>query len=182
MSRPARPCLLALVLSIALFGACRKPEPPPAPAPVRVENRALGLAIAALPDGFRVEANDGTTLRFASDGASGAGTLTVSVGPAGESVNVIEKAKSAQKELEQLPGATFSGGNELVTPAGAGFAVRASWDEGAGRVEERRIFALHPDQSGRLVTLVDRYPAGDATNARDRFGRELALLSALEAH
>lgn len=181
MIRPADPRLPALLLLLASLAACQKPAPPPAPASVRVENRALGLVVAALPDGFRVEANEGTTLRFSSDGASGAGTLTISVGPAGESVNVVEEAKSAQKELEQRPDATFAGGNELVTPAGAGFAVRGSWSEGSGRLEERRIYALHPDQSGRLVTLVDRYPAGDAANARDRFGRELALLSALEA-
>ncbi len=171
----------ALLASILAIAACQKSAPPPAPAPVRIESPALGLVIAALPDGFRLEANQGETLRFASDGASGSGTLTLAVDGTRSSVNVIEEAKSAQKELEQRREATFSGGNELVTPAGAGYAVRGSWAEGGGRFEERRIFALHPDRSGRLITLVDRYPAGDAVNARDRFGRELALLSALEA-
>jgi len=181
MNRHTLPRPIALALALLVVAACKKPAPPPAPEPVRVENATLGLFIGALPDGFRVESNDGETLRFASDGATGAGTLTVAIDRSSRSVNVVEEAKSAQKELEALPEATFAGGNELVTPAGAGYAVRGSWSEGGVRIEERRIFALHPDGSGRLITLVDRYPAGDAANARDRFGRELALLSALEA-
>lgn len=181
MNRIALPRQLALALSFVAVAACQKAAPPPAPAPVRIENPALGLVIAALPDGFRLDANEGETLRFASDGTTGAGTLTVSVDRSSRSVNVIEEAKSAQKELEGLPEATFAGGNELVTPAGAGYAVRGSWTEDGVRLEERRIFALHPDGSGHLVTLADRYPAGDTANARDRFGRQLALLSALEA-
>jgi hypothetical protein len=165
----------------ALALACREPAPPPAPAPVRVENAALGLAIAGLPEGFAVEANEGATLRLASAGPGGRGTVTLAVEAAARSVNVIEEAKAAQREIEAKPEATFAGGNELVTPAGAGYAVRGSWVEGGARIEERRIFCLHPDGSGRLVTLVERYPAGDAPNAGERFRRALELLSALEA-
>lgn len=181
MNRIALPRKLALALSFAAIAACQKAAPPPALTPVRIESPALGLVIVALPDGFRLEANEGETLRLTSDGATGTGTLTVSVDRRSRSVNVVEEAMAAQRELEGRPEATFAGGNELVTPAGAGYAVRGSWTEGGVRLEERRIFALHPDGSGHLVTLADRYPAGDTANARDRFGRELALLSALEA-
>lgn len=174
---PRSAALLALA---TLLTGCQKAAPP-APVPARVEAPGLGLVIPALPGGIRFEAIEGGALRFASEGASGTGRLSVTVDETKRSVIVVEEAKQAQKELEAKPEAVFAGGNELVTPAGAGYAVRGSWMEGGARVEERRIFALHPDGSGRLVTLVDRYPAGDAVNARDRLGRELELLAALEA-
>lgn len=183
MSRPfVRGAALA-ALALASF-ACRAKETPAAPAPaapVRIESAELGLAIAALPAGLTLEAEADGALRFSSVGASGSGRLTLTSEPAARSVNVVEEAKAARAELEAMPEATFSGGNELMTPAGAGYTVRGSWREGAGRVEERRIFALHPDGSGRLVTIVERYPAGDVAETGARFQRALLLLGELEA-
>jgi hypothetical protein len=177
---PAR-WLVSLVAITLVAAACGQPEPAAPPPPTRVENAELGLALAALPDGVSVETNAGAVLRFATAGAGGEGRLTISVGGAGEAVNVVEEAKRARAELEARPEARFSGGNELVTPAGAGYAVRGSYADGTARVEERRIFALHPDGSGRLLTLVERYPAGDAADSNARFGRTLALLGELQA-
>jgi hypothetical protein len=59
--------------------------------------------------------------------------------------------------------------------------VRGSWAEGGAWIEKRRVSCLHPDGSARLVTLVERYPVGDAPNAGERFRRALELLCALEA-
>jgi hypothetical protein len=142
---------------------------------VRVASPALGIAFASLPAPFALAVDEGDPFELVTgDGGRLAALVTEGA------VNLVEEARRAQREFESLPGGTFAGGNELGTPYGTASTVRGSYDERGARVEERRVFLLHPDGSGRLLTLRFTYPAGDAETARDRLRQTIDLLSELE--
>jgi hypothetical protein len=174
--------LLPLFLLAALASACGKePAVPPAAAPAAVENAALGLAIRPLPPGFALAENAGERLSFdaVSDGIPG--TATIAAGPRTPSgLNLVAEAKAWGEQAGEAPGGKFLGGNELVTPFGSAFTVRALVE--GGTVEERRIYLLHPGGSDRLVTLSLRYPPSAPAAARDRLQQLMDLVSSLEAY
>lgn len=171
--------VLALLLpsTLALAG-CGAQEPIAPPAPVRVENTALGVAFTELPAGVTVARNEDAVLELAAADEAGAGRLTVTVGPERESsINLVEEAKAFGTEAEAA-GGKFFGGNELVTPYGSAYTVRASVEGGA--VEERRILMVHPSDADRLLTLSLAYPPGDSEGARRRLQQMLELVTVLE--
>ena len=166
----------------ALAVACGRPAPPPPPdptaAPVRVENRALGLAFATLPAGFKVTKNDGEALVFEADLQGVSAPVTVGVG-AEESgaISLVDRANAFGAEI-QAAGGKFHGGNQLVTPFGSAYTVRATIE--GGKVEQRRVLLLHPGDTLRLVTIDLRYPPGDAETTRDRLMQLMALVGGIE--
>jgi len=172
---------VGLALGLAALASCSKPAPPPpaaAPAPVRVENAALGLVFTALPAGFTVAKNDGPTLAFAADLKGAAATVTVAVGdPEGGPIGLLDRANAYGAEAQKA-GGKFHGGNELVTPFGQAYTVRATVD--GGQVEERKVLMVYPPDPTRLLTLTMRYPPGDPQAARDRLMQLMDLLSAME--
>ncbi len=175
-------CMILVLASgpLALAGCRAKGAPAPTPTPpVRVDNAALGLSFDELPEPFHVKENSGDQLVL-DDGAGGTVDFAVSK-PDLNGVNLVAEAQRAGKELAAQPDGKFSGGNELVTPFGAGYTVRGSYREGAARIEERQVFLLHPDGSGRLVTVRYRYPAGDSKLAVAKLREALTLVGALGA-
>ncbi len=168
----------AAALGLLLAGACQQPAPPAPAAPQRVENRALGLAFTALPDAFEVATNEGAALAFTADRAGVPATVAVTVGARESStIYLVERAKAFQPEVEAA-GGKFHGGNELVTPFGSAYTVRATVD--GGQLEERRLLMLHPADQDRLLQLTMRYPAGDPQAARDRLVQLMDLLAVME--
>jgi len=184
MNLSVRPLPLFVRLAlVGLVGAgCDRTAPAPAPAPPApraVENAVLELAVRPLPAGFEVAENAGDRLRFdaVSDGIPG--SLVVTVGPPNPSgVNLPGEAKLWGDQMSAA-GGRFFGGNQLVTPYGSAFTVRALVDGGAS--EERRVYLLHPGGGDRLVVLALRYPPGDAGAANARLRQLLDFLGALEA-
>lgn len=145
---------------------------------MRVENATLGVAFTELPAGITVVKNEGSALELAAADDAGAGRVTVTVGPRRDtSINLVEEAKAFGAEAEAA-GGTFYGGNELVTPYGSAYTVRAAVDGGA--LEERRILMVHPSDADRLLTVTLSYPPGDNESARRRLQQMLELVTALE--
>jgi len=170
----------AALVSLAFAAGCSQPpaETPPA-APPSAENPTLGLRLSALPEGVRETALEGPRWAFAAAIGETAGTATLElVAPASAAVNLVAEAKRYGEAAAAAEGGQFFGGNELVTPYGSAYTVRVLADRGL--VEERVVFLLHPDGSGRLVRLALRYPPGDAEAARARMLQALELVGALE--
>lgn len=169
--RALLPTCLALLSAVA---CARQPQAPAAS--TRVESATLGIALASLPAPFRLEANEGGRIVL---GAPGPARLTVETGPVEQyGINLIDKVWERKAAFEALPGGKFHGNQELaglvIAPA---FTVRGSYAEGAGRVEEIRLDALHPEEN-RLLTMVYRYPqAGDSQQRAEQL---LALLAEIE--
>lgn len=166
-----------LAFSIGLLGpACQTPEPVTA-GPQRIENPDLGIAIAALPEAFEVEVDQGSDLRLTAPGPNGAGSVEIGVGPEGASaINLPAEAKAMQQHFESLENGQYFGNLELVAPIGSAFTARGAYDGEDGRVGEIRVFALHPVQS-RLLTLSFVYPEGEG---KERMQQLATLLGEIE--
>jgi hypothetical protein len=177
--RPAR-AVLAPIAALLLF-ACSSPpaeETTPTP-PAPIENAALRLRLATLPEGWRMTAGDGARWAFAAPLGETAGTATIEVAtPASPAVNLVEEAKAYGEAAAAAEGGKFFGGNELVTPYGSAYTVRVLVE--GGTAEERAVLLLHPDGSGRLLRIGLRYPPGEGETARGRLKQALELVGALE--
>jgi hypothetical protein len=183
MRAPARlalPALLALAASGLALSGCRARPPAAATSePKAVENATLGLAIRPLPPGFEVAENAGDRLRFDATLDGVPGSAAIAVGPPEPAgINLVAESKAWGEAAARAPGGKFFGGNQLVTPTGDAYTVRALVD--GGQTEERRVFMLHPGGGDRLLTLTLRYPPGDATVANGRLRQLIDLLGALE--
>lgn len=170
----------ALLLAVALAAACGPSQPPPEPAPpAGVEAPELGLRLAALPAGFALTRRQESRLAFDALAGEVSGTAAIEVRAVGASpYNLVAEARDYGEKAAAAEGGKFFGGNELVTPFGPAYTARALVDRGL--VEERAVFLLHPDGSGRLVALTLRYPPGDAEGTRARMLQALELVGALE--
>lgn len=169
-----------LVTTLVLLAGCgRQPPAATTPAtPTSVDNVALGLRLAALPEGVTVAVNQGPRLALDARAGSTRGTATIELrATASSSVNLVAEAKT-HGETAAAEGGKFFGGNELVTPYGAAYTVRVLVDRGL--VEERAVFLLHPDGSGRLLVVRLRYPPGDNEAVRLRMLQALELVGTLE--
>ncbi|MEE8277958.1 MAG: hypothetical protein V3R89_04480 [Thermoanaerobaculia bacterium] len=162
-----------LALSLA---SCRATPPEPSIAQ-RVENPHLGLAIAALPGGFVVEANDADSFRLRR--SDGEGVLWVEAGPEQVSgINLVEEVKGRRALFQEAPEGHYFGNRELMTPNGTAFTARGAYSVEDGRVEEIWVYTLHP-AANRLVTLTYRYPAGG--DSQQRVSELVELLGEVEA-
>ena len=181
MKDPAR--LLAAIALIAVLAACQKSAPEPAHEPVRIENAALGLAIAALPEPFVVVINQGESfdLSAAVEDAGGElseGRASIQVGPTEHAVNLVEAAKAAKAEIEALPGGQFFGNRELIVPSGTAYTARGSYQRDGATVEEVRVLGLHPGDNRRMLTVIYNYPPGETET---RVPQILSLFGEIEA-
>lgn len=189
--RPCRPfprssALLLPALALTFFACAREAAPPPAPALVRVELGGAGLAVASVPAAFRLVSSGPVEARFAPAPAAGApvapGELLLTVAPPTKSgINLIQLVKDSRAEFEGRAGGEFLGQRELVVPWGSAFTARGRFAEGGGQIEELRLFALHPGDMDRLLTVVYRYPMTTAEDSSRRFGEALAVLGELES-
>lgn len=170
----------AIILALCCFviGACRSPEPTVA-APERVENAALGIAIADLPEPFVLETNQGSTLRFTTPGGERDGLLWLEVGPpAGGAINLVEEVKARKAIFEETEGGRYFGNRELATPHGPAYTARGAFEKSDGVIEEIWIYTVHPAEY-RLLTLVYRYPSGE--DSAERAAQVMSILGEVES-
>lgn len=177
---PMRPTIerkAAAAATLALLALACGRETPIAGGPGgRVENPALGIALAAVPQPFEVEANQGETLRLTAPGPNGPGVLEFAVGPVETAVNLVEAVKARKAEFEARPEGEYLGNRELVTPFGTAFTARGTYTAGGATVEETWIYAVHPSAE-RKLTLTYTYPTGES---KERVDQLLAILGEVE--
>jgi hypothetical protein len=169
---------IALALACIGIGACQSPEPQTA-TPVRVENAALNIAIADVPEPFVLETNQDAALRFAAAGVEGNGQLRIEVGPLSSSpINLVEEVKARRTAFEETTGGRYFGNRELATPHGPAYTARGAIESSDGVVEEIWIYTIHPAEY-RLLTFVYRYPS--AEDSADRAAQLMSILGEVES-
>jgi len=154
------------VLVLCPLAGCRESPPAAEPslAPERVENPDLQIAIAGVPGGFDVAANEGATLELVRERGLPPGRAWVAVGDAVEGgINLIEIIRGQREVFEALPGGSFAGNGELVLPDGrpAYYSRGRFQDEEGTVVEEFRVWSVHPVEANRLLQVFYRYAAGE---------------------
>jgi hypothetical protein len=170
---------LALVLPFALSVACQPAtNEESAPVSTRVENSALELALAQLPEPFVLAENEGATLRLGTTHETG-GTVEITVGEPEYGLNLQAKVTERRAAFESAPGGEYKGSRELGTPYGPAYYSRGLYDTEGGREEQTWIFALHPAGDSRLLTLIYTYPPGEE---QTRVPELLGLVGECEAH
>jgi hypothetical protein len=159
-------------------------EPVPA-APQRVENASLGVALASIPEGFRLEANpEGEEARIVlvRKPELPPGTAVVEVGPEQQAgVNLVAEVNAQKEHIESLPEGNFQGQTELMGPTGTAYLTRGRYrGETGAEVEEMRVSTLHPNypEVKRLLTLTYTYELSGDT--KDRGQQMLELLGEVE--
>lgn len=166
---------LALPALLILSIACSRSVPP---APVRIENAVLGVAIAALPEGFELVSAEDETIELTVPGPAGPGRAVIAAGPLETSgINLVDATKERREWFESTAGATYFGNRELGTPIGTAFTARGTYPTADGEVEETWVYAIHP-AANRLLTITFTYPTGES---EERVGQLLALLGEIEA-
>jgi hypothetical protein len=177
----ALPWVATLCLA-ALAGCDRETTPaePVSTAPERIESPALQIAIAGLPGGFDVTANQGESLRFEREPGLPPGEAWIEVGPPVEGgINLVEIIRGQRAEFEALPGGSFSGNGELQLQDGRpAYYSRGRFDDNEKKVEEFRVWSVHPVDSSRLLTVFYRYPAGE--DSKERLDDVLLLVGEIE--
>lgn len=147
-------------------------------ASTRLENAALGLAVAELPSEFTVSQNDATGLALAAAG-DGEAVVRFDVGPIEQgSVNIVEAAKQMQAVFESRPNGEFFGNQELIAPIGSFFTARGAYEQEGRSFGELQAFTLHP-LANRLLRVSFRYPADEAQQRAPQFA---ALLGEIEGY
>ncbi len=170
----ARNRALGLLLLAAGLGC--QAEPPAAPEKRAVASAALDLAFADLPAGFEVAGSEGGAirLRWAAEDREGTarestareGAMWVEAGESSDFGIDLVKVTNSQKAIyEARPAGEYSGGRKMVTPAGQAYYSRGRFDEDGRRLEETRLFLIHP-RANRLVTFHYLYPAADDSAER----------------
>jgi hypothetical protein len=183
----ALPWLAALCLvSLMAIPGCGRQDTPADPistAPERIESPGLQIAIAGVPGGFDVVANQGDSLRFRREPGLPPGEAWIEVGaPVEGGINLVEIIRGQRAEFEALPGGSFSGNGELRLPDGRpAYYSRGRFDDpaSASKVEEFRVWSVHPVDSNRLLAVFYRYPAGE--DSKERLDDVLLLVGEIEA-
>lgn len=155
--------LLVVVAAVLALAGC---QPGGGGAGGEVENAALGIVIAPLPQPFTVTDNQGENLLLTVDGDAERGVVMFHLGPPQpRGINLVDEATGRKAYFESLPGGAFSGNQEIVAPLGPVYTARGSYDDAGGRVEELWAMSVQPG-SDRLLSIVYRYPAGDDSQQR----------------
>lgn len=163
--------------------ACSEPEPQPAAsaaAPAeRVENPDLGIALAAMPEGFRLVSNDADGILLERKPELPPGEARIVVGPVQEAgVNLVAAVNDYKATVEQKTEGKFLGMIEMMGPIGTAFSVRGRHAEGGEAVEEIRLLSVHPLEN-RMLSVVYGYAV--PSDAKTRMDEAMAVLGEIEA-
>ncbi len=156
----------AAIFVLACLG-CQQGAPEPAAAVVeRVENPQVGVALAALPPDFKVEANQGSRFELVPAAEGGTGRLAIVAGVQETGgINLVAAVELHKEQILARQGGEYKGQRELGSHLGTAFYSRGHYPEGAGITEETVIFLVHP-WGDRTLQLIYRYPAADDSKQR----------------
>lgn len=168
---------LILLAGFAWTGcSTSEPELPTTP---RVENSALGIAVAAVPPPFDVDVNEGSVLVLRAPGEPGDARLFFeTTGEMSGGINLVAEAEGMRDWFEQQPEGQYFGNLELGTPLGPAFTSRGSYAADGVMVEEIRVFAIHPE-SNRLLRLTYRYAPGEGKERLQQLAEVLGEVEGL---
>jgi hypothetical protein len=152
--------IMTTAMSIGCGGGSSEPE-----VDLGVTNDALQLRLTSVPSEFVVTVNDGDRLELAPASQSVQGRVWFTLGDEDRGVNLVAAVKRHQRQIEELPGADYKGGQELATPLGTAFYSRGRFLAGTTETEETAVFIQHPTRS-RLLTISYRYPADVDSSVR----------------
>jgi len=170
--------ILLLVCGFGLmFAGCGRGTGEVEPQPV--SNPELGVTLSEVPEGMVVAVNQGRDLILEPAGEMPSGKVRIEVGPEIEGVNLVAAVKEHEASFGEAPGGAYLGTTELMSHLGSAFISRGQLDGDGERVEEARIFVVHP-MGNRLLTLVYRYPA-ETSDASQRAQSLLGVLGNIEA-
>ncbi|MEM9407247.1 MAG: hypothetical protein AAGA81_14520 [Acidobacteriota bacterium] len=183
-STPSIPCAaLAPILLAATLIACggaTEEAAPEATGPA-VELPAINLAFDGLPAGFVVGSSGDDTVELVPSDPEGNGRMWIEAGELSDfGIDLVQVVTDQTEAYAQLDNSEYYGGRKLVVAAaGEAYYVRGRYDENGERVEETRIFLVHPSEN-RLVSLHYAYPAGEDSGDRVQelfaFAGELGVL------
>ena len=171
--------LAGLAAGLVACGPTTEPEPEPVKGE-RVENAALGMAIAELPAFFKVASNEGTVIELVPVDPQVVGTLRVQESPAESGgINLVAAIERHKADIQGRPDGVFKGQRELGSQLGTAFYSRGLFTDQGQTMEETMIFIVHP-KGDRELQMVYTYPAGE--DSKERLMDQLfGVLSELEA-
>lgn len=147
----------------------------------RLENAAMGLAIAAVPRPFEVVSGDGAEWTFTAPGPAAPGTLTLIAGPEETGgINLIDAVKYRKSWFEEAEGGKYHGNRELGGPYGAIFTARGTYSVDGEPVEETWAYAVHPGRNS-LLSIRYTYPTGESGTRVEQLVEFLGEIEPLEA-
>ncbi len=166
MSRGTRAFVPVLAAALALAACSRAPEEAREPPAERVENPELGIAIADLPDDFRLAGAGSSTIEL--ELIEGEGRIEIAAGEPETGINLVAAVEEHKSSILERPGGDYKGGRELqvVHLPGAAFYSRGRFENAAGVLtEETVVFLIHPWED-RQLRVTYTYPAGDDSASR----------------
>lgn len=179
--RPALGGLLVVLIVVLSAAACDRESPEPETLADPITNATLNVSFADLPDGFEVARNDADGLWLRATDPEDDAELWLEVGAPSEfGIDLVALVNEQRADYEAMENGSYSGATKLVTPMGEAYNVRGQYEHEGARVEEARVFAVHPAEN-RLVTFHARYPAGGQEVSQERIGTLLAWVGELEA-
>lgn len=147
----------------------------------RVENEALGIALAGVPAGFEVETNEGEELVLVR--TEDEGRLSFEMTPIQSAgVNLQARVWEEKERVEGMPGGQYRGQNELGGVAlGTTYTSRGRFENEAGEtVEEYRALLVHPTEN-RMLIVDYEYPAPPpGTQGNERLEHLMLVLEQAE--
>ena len=155
----------SLRVVVVLAACCAACSPQQAPPEGGYSNLDLGIRLAAVPDGFAVAVNQGSSFELRPTDETVGGLLWFGVGPEVEGVNLVAAVNKHQARIEGLPGGDYKGAQELQGPLGTAFYSRGRYLDGETETEETILVTIHP-KGNRMLTITYRYPAGNDSAAR----------------
>jgi len=173
MSRIPRVLPLFLMLLVAGGVGCGEKKVEKAPARPAVPVPGLGITLASLPEGFKVQSGGNDMVVLAPENGELGGTVEIAAAPPEAGLNLQEAVKHHRKEIEERPEGHYLGAQELSGPTGTAYWSRGRYEADGKQVEETRIVTLDPSQQ-RILELTYIYPAG-----KDSKERVTALLDVL---
>ena len=173
-----------LILGLSLVACQKEPEQDAAPPKgERVENSALGMAIAELPAFFKLSSNEGPVIELVPADPQVEGVLKVQEGPAQTSgVNLVAAVERHKADLQGRSDGVFKGQQELGSQLGTAFYSRGLYSEGGRTMEETLVFIVHP-KGDRELQMMYSYPSGEDSKERlmDQLFVVLGELEPIEA-
>jgi len=143
-----------------------------------VTSPALGIKLAALPEGLTVQRNDDEGLVLASVDPADSTQIKITVWDPEQGTNLVAAVQQHQEHIQQLEQGVYAGKTELGGSAGTAFLSRGRSQRSDGGIEEETLLFCLAPSGDRILQMYSAYPAGADSSAHAQ--TMLDLLAELE--